>query len=630
MIRAGISSFATVSRRLRDSTRGAVALIGALSLTTLIGMGAFAVEATQGYAAKVSNQRIADMAALAGALAFNASSDQTVMQRTAEAVVKASGLAATTVATVLITDSLGNNVVKSTVTTQVPLALGKILSGSISYDVVSAGMASTSATVSATPPCIAALSGAGTYGITLSGGTLIDAPNCAINTNSGVTVPNGTRINAKQLSAGKAINNGSPGIVTSPTAGNFAVKSNPASDWMLASDPLKQALCKVNKLVPQSDSDYADGNTACINQLVTPSAISPVSGSAQNYTTGYRDRANGGYDAYQTANYSCKYVFPAGDYEFGDFVVGGGCDVTFQNGNLKFRSLDMSGGTMIVGSGNFTVVGEFKVNADNPIVIGNGAHSFGSLKILGGKKLDLGSGNFYVTGGISVSGGAYLKAAIGVGQTVTIGPINPTSGNSITISGGSQICFTADCTVATAAAGLFSANSSIVNDGGGSLIVFPKSETHIVNGNLALSSGAIFSPGLYVVKGNFTNGTGDPMRGTDISFVLGGTVAFSGGTTLNLAAPGSSSTYGIANVLLASKTTAATKIGGGANGKYSGLIYLPKSDLVIDGGASASSGSACMMLIVNTLTLNGGTSASSSCTGISSGASSVAKVALIQ
>jgi Flp pilus assembly protein TadG len=82
MVLARISLTAPFLRRLSRNTRGGVALIGALSLTTLIGMGAFAVEATRGYAADANNQRVADMAALAGALAYNVNSNTGQMTAT--------------------------------------------------------------------------------------------------------------------------------------------------------------------------------------------------------------------------------------------------------------------------------------------------------------------------------------------------------------------------------------------------------------------------------------------------------------------------------------------------------------------------------------------------------------------
>ena len=135
--------------RLRESTRGAVAVIGALSLTSMIGMGAMAVEATRGYSAKVTNQRVADAAALAGALAYNVNNSTTQMTATAKAVVVAQGLSANDADVQLVADG-ARQLVQVTVTTTVPLALGKVLTNAVSYDVAAVGSA-TATTVSASP-----------------------------------------------------------------------------------------------------------------------------------------------------------------------------------------------------------------------------------------------------------------------------------------------------------------------------------------------------------------------------------------------------------------------------------------------------------------------------------------------
>jgi Flp pilus assembly protein TadG len=82
MFRPAVFPVAAHLRRLVRSTRGGVAVMGALSLTVIVGMGAFAVEATRGYAADTTNQRVADAAALAGALAYNVGNNPAQMTAT--------------------------------------------------------------------------------------------------------------------------------------------------------------------------------------------------------------------------------------------------------------------------------------------------------------------------------------------------------------------------------------------------------------------------------------------------------------------------------------------------------------------------------------------------------------------
>ena len=573
MFRVCSRSIAEFARRLRHSTRGGVALIGALSLTSVVGMGAFAVEATQGYAAKTSNQRIADMAALAGALAYNVHNSTTEMTATAKAVAAAQGLPASAAAVALVTDAAtSQQLVEVTVTTSVPITLGRVLTPALSYEVSAIGAATLSTTATITPPCVAALSGTPTYGVDLNGGTSISASGCAVSTNAGVSVGGGASITTQQVNAGKSVDtNGGATITTTPTANNiFQNKTNAASDWMISDAGLKAALCQVNKINNTTDADYADGNDDCISELVTPAAASGPDWNLDYSPTGE-------VAAYRSGS---TYVIPVTSTRvIRSVTLAGGITATFQ------------------GPANLTI---------------------GTITMGGGTTLHIGGGNVVINNKIDLQGGAVLDIDVGVGNSVTIGSsTGTTSGTSISIAGGSKVCFTANCAAPTAAAGKFSVAGEI-NSNGGSTIIFPKAETHIIGGDLDLQGSSTFGSGTYIIGGSFTNNTGGTMTGSDVSFVLGGTFTLSGGTSLDLAAPGASS-YGLPGILAATKSSADTKIGGGSANQYAGLIYAPKSDLTISGGGAISThGSACLMMIVNTLTLKGGGSASTgTCSNLS-------------
>ncbi|KKC24013.1 Tad domain-containing protein [Sphingomonas sp. SRS2] len=590
MIPAWIHSIAAVSRHLRDSTRGGVALIGALSLTTLVGMGAFAVEATRGYAADTQNQRIADMAALAGALAYNVNSNTSQMTATARSVVVAQGLPATAADVQLVTDApTSRQLVQVTVTTAVPLALGRVFTSALSYDVTAVGSATTTATTTTAPPCIATLDASPTYGITLDGGTSITAPGCAINTNSGVTVPWGTTITAKQVNAGKTVNNPGSGITTSPTSNNIVQnKSNAASDWISADTNLQALLCKVNQLSGYSDPDYPGGNTACTTPLVSATSVVTTSDLNLNYS------ASGTLLTYFNSSTN-TYDIPA------SYI-----NATYSGGNI--RNLNISGGITAY------IRGPVNLN-------------IGSVN-MGGTALHFGSGNISISGKIDVNGGALVDFDVGVGNTITFGHVG---GTSINAGGGAKVCFTVNCVAPTVAAGTFSVGGDVITSGG-STIVFPKAATHVINGNLSLNGSSTFGSGSYIIKGNFTNNTGGTMSGTDLTFAMGGTFTLSGGTSLDLAAPGALSSYGIPGILFATKSAAATTIGGGSNNKYAGLLYAPKSNMIVSGGGSMSAnGGACLMMILNRLTLTGGgATATGNCASLSGSSSSTASVSLFK
>jgi len=56
-------------RRLFAAEGGSIVVMAAFALTAVMGMAGLAVELGNGYATKVRNQRVADMAALGAALA---------------------------------------------------------------------------------------------------------------------------------------------------------------------------------------------------------------------------------------------------------------------------------------------------------------------------------------------------------------------------------------------------------------------------------------------------------------------------------------------------------------------------------------------------------------------------------
>jgi hypothetical protein len=217
-----------------------------------------------------------------------------------------------------------------------------------------------------------------------------------------------------------------------------------------------------------------------------------------------------------------------------------------------------------------------------------------------------------VNGAILVDGG---------GSRVTIAGGNYAIGNNgsvtaINLSGGSYLSF---------GDGAFSTNGNITTSGG-STIVFGAAANHLINGSLNLNGSSTFGAGTYTIDGDFTNNTGGTMSGSNVSFILAGTLSASGGTSISLSAPVTGSSTGVAEILFATRSTAATTLGGGTQDTYSGIIYVPNSDLGMSGGSSATG--ACFSLIAKTVTLANGPTAATACPsmGNSSGSSTVSLI----
>lgn len=618
--------------RLIRARRGSVAVLGAMSLVPVIGMLGLAVEAGQGYTSKIRNQRVADMAALGAALSYNTTSSLGAAQQTARDIVVANGLASST-ATITPDSASAPTNIQVTVTTPVPVQLAQVLAVAGSYNVTNSAKATLVG--SSSPGCIVALSSAVSNGVSETGGTAINATNCAVKTNAGVSLASSsTTISATEVSMGKTLTGTASWITTSPTANN--VKQNqamPAVDTAKSNAALKAALCQVNKLTGTSDGDYSDSNTACASVLTVPAA--QAKSGAADWNLGYNAASTSAPDKYQTSAYSCKYAVPAGSYTIGTLNVPGGCSISFAGTTtLKIDAVTLGGGALLtIGDGAVTVVGTLDPGSST-VTIGNGGHSFGAVNVGGGGKLLVGGGTLAIVGKLAANGGGSIVSfSIGSGESVAIG--NDGSGNAINVAGGAFVCFTTyssssnSCASPTAATGGFSANGGVTT-AGGSTIVFNKATNHVIKGTLALDGAAIFGSGTYIIAGDFTNKTGDSMTGTDVTFALGGTFSLGGGTKLNLLAPSASGGYGVPELLIATKSSADTTFNEGSTGTYSGLIYAPKSNFTLSGGASVGSGGTCLMMIVSTVTLSGGTTASTVCSTYGASTSSAASVALLQ
>ena len=110
------------------SRRASIALVGAAVISMLSGMAAVAVDLGTAYLAKVADQRVADSAAYAGALAYNASSSTSTMSSAVGNLATLNGLTAGAAAATLVASPSGdgNSAVLVTVTTAAPLYLARI------------------------------------------------------------------------------------------------------------------------------------------------------------------------------------------------------------------------------------------------------------------------------------------------------------------------------------------------------------------------------------------------------------------------------------------------------------------------------------------------------------------------
>jgi Flp pilus assembly protein TadG len=597
---------ATLRRLIRD-TDGTLTVIGAVAVFLFIGFAALAIELGEGYQITIANQGAADAAALAAANAYTNSPSQATLTSTADDIAVANGISASNVTVQLVNNYSASvsQAVQVTIAAKVPLFFAPIIVPSLSSYTVN--VTAVAALASGAPACIVALSSSG-GGINLSGGTSITANQCAVRSNASVTVSGGATLTPQYLYASNsiAVSGGASINATSSYYGNSQSVSAGAS--------IKGNLSKQSNSLadPETNNTALNAAFAQLGQYTAP--VTPSVPVGTNLTLGYYPTTMT-FEGYTGTLSGNTWTFPVGTYNIANLNTGS-LTLSIPSGSTVTVSGTVTiggGGGLQIGDGNVTIIGGVSVGGGASFSLGAGTHYLGAFTA-SGPSATIGAGNLTVGGAINVSGGSTVT--IGAGNYV-IG--NDGSGNAVTVAGGAALTF---------GNGTFSANGNVITSGGSSLTL-GATATHYINGNLNLNGSATFGAGTYIINGNMTNNTGGTMTGSNVSFVLAGSLNAAGGTSINLTAPTASSGTGIPDILFATKTTAATTLGGGSQDVFSGIVYTPNSDLNMSGGAAAAGNGACFSIIANSVTLSGGTAASTSCPSLSASAAA-SGVGLVQ
>jgi Flp pilus assembly protein TadG len=197
-------------------TRASVGIMAAAALPAMIGIAAFSIELGQGYQAKIAYQGIADVAALAAANAYSSTKSDTTLSATALNVANMNGVASANVTVTHLTNysATVSDAVQVVLTRTVPVYFARIFQSQASYTVSVTSVASLA--TSSTPACVIALSTSGS-GVSLSGGTRLTAPQCAIASNNAISVSGGSTISAKATTTSTSVSvDGGSSITADP------------------------------------------------------------------------------------------------------------------------------------------------------------------------------------------------------------------------------------------------------------------------------------------------------------------------------------------------------------------------------------------------------------------------------
>lgn len=598
------------SQRLRDFGReksGAASVIFAFSTIAIIGTIALSVELGQGYVALQSNQRAADMAALGGAGAYVAKRDEKVLLATANDIANANGAESSRVTARFVSnyEDSGMDVIRVDVRSTIPLYFARVLKSGASYSVTSTGVASLPA--ASAPACIIALDSAG-KGVSVNGGAAINAKECAVASNAATQVWGGSKIEAEAVVTKDNIRveGGSQVKATNVTYGGSST-TQPGSSIMGSQS--KRSTTTPDPFA--GDPKIAEAFKT-LGQHTKPEIPSVPTGD--DLTLGYYPTTMT-FQGRTASLVNGVWTFPAGTYRIRNLNTQSltlniqGPSVVSVSGSVNVGG----GGKLIIGDGPVSIAAPISLSGGTSMVLGSGRHYLGRITLGGGSTVVIGNGDLDINGPVNISGGG-SRMTVGAGN-VAIGAFN---GKGIELAGGGELRFSN---------GRFSSAGSIITQGGSTLAI-GDTATHYINGDLNLSGTAILGKGLYLINGAFTNATGGSITGSEVSFILRDQLSYSGGPNINLAAPVLNSPWGVQGLLFASATSKATSFGGGAQGKYSGVLYFPNSDFTLSGGAGMSS--SCFGLIARSVTVTSGPTATSTCPGMNGTATGSGNATLIR
>ncbi len=640
--------------------------MAAVLFAGLVGVAGLVTEYGDALLTRVDAQREADLAAYSGALAYNATSSTDALTAAVSRSATLNGFTSSQVVGSLVTSPSGdgNQAVQVVVTVDVALSLSRTIERASQIVVSATSYAELRSNGTA---CIIALESGGT-GVTLSGGTTLSAPSCAVASNNTVTVPCGTTLTTVTVDYDSAAVPSQPcGGIQAPSGHSLSITKRSTTDPLAGTSPITTA----------------DAHVSTVAAMTAPSAPTPSAGTSINFA--YTTSGSTSPTALAAAM-GCTATFSsptwtltcsgAGPFNFGNITTGGGITVNFNTTGSSSATYNFSGsiyntGTaMTFGPGTYNVAQGVQTGGGTTTTFAAGTYnigpssssncSAGNYSICNtGTTLTFGtsggSSTFVLSNGIYNSGGSSLALGNGSSNSYNIGG-NTTGSpahNALYLGGGSSTTL-AD---ATGSGDLFQLVGMLnVASGGGSCLTLPAASAHDINGNFSTAGGTILGAGVYTVNGYVALGGGGGgdvtcggstvgMSGSGVSFVISGSSTPSSGTcsgdafcvaagyghvTLTAPSTGNNTNLIVIGPSSSTNTAGAAFAEGASNTSLSGAFYIPYGAFTLSGGSSVGNGSGqCLEVIASEVSLTGGTTLASSCTGLG-GNTSGAAVVLVQ
>lgn len=390
---------------MRDR-RASVSIIGAASLTILIGMTGFSVELGNAYTKRVANQAVADTAALSGALSYMNNSNDSKAFQAAKNVARAAGVpvSAVTVTRVTSRRNASSQAIHVEIRTAQQVYLARVLGVGASFDVVNMSEAEIGG---GDPACIIALSGTATTGVSVSNSSSITATGCSVASNGAISAANSGAITAKSVTSGSTITTSNSGTVTTtPTASATRQNvANAASDPLSGNAALSAELAKIGTGSPPAAGTVPTGTNFAL----------PSSGATYLFGTNLV--------VYNVLD--GKWHAPPGTYNIRNLSVSSSQNLVFDENpliptTLTFsRNIDVSNSSsLVIGAADIYSTGALNVSNSSSVTIGAGRHYFGSINVNSSTSLVIGDGALSVNGDVTVASSATFKVGAATDQYI--------------------------------------------------------------------------------------------------------------------------------------------------------------------------------------------------------------------
>ncbi|MGH6889354.1 MAG: hypothetical protein ACREHF_09180 [Rhizomicrobium sp.] len=607
-------------------------------LTSLVGVGGLAVDYGNGLYNRLADQRVADVAAAAGARVYDETESNSAVSTAVTNVGALNGVASAAISETIVNSPTGdgNKAIKVIVTSHAPLTLSRLLrptaTNSLAVQAVSWAEMKPGGS-----GCVIALSSSGT-GVTATGGTQLTASSCAVASNQTITCSGGGSITTNTVYY----------YTAAPSCSNLENKNGGTPNELQAytADPLAGS----PEVLAQT------GRLSTVETLTSPAGPAVNSGTSLAFSS----KANGTITSALSAQ-GCSGGFSSGAWtvtcpsganvSFGTISVSGSVTVNFNVGGsssntYNFVQVATGAGTLNFGPGTFNVAqGILTTNGSAVTTFGAGTFNVGvppsstscnsskyySICNTGPTMTFAGPSTFVLAGGIYAKGSTQVTLG-GSGTTNSFDIGKAYDGNSVYMAGGSTV-WLGD---ATGTGDIFQAAGNFNDPAGGACLKVGAATYHDINGYFLTAGGNSLGAGIYTVAdyvslggsngGNVTCwGSSLGMNAINTTFVIGGNSldgsghAFyigAGYSSVNITGPTSGNTQGLAVIGPTSSTNTGTAVltEGATTTNVAGAFYFPYGPISLSGAAALGDlGGECLEVIGKQVSLSGGSAMASTC-----------------